>query len=601
MKEYTVPERIVELVEAEGVDTIFGIPDPSFFHMFLEAERRGMRIIAPHHEQAGALMADGYYRMTGKPGVMGINKGPGVGNIAAGAVYLAKENVPAVFIMAQRQRLYEERVRRGKMQYLSQPQIFEGVMKYIGTIEYPEQVDEIVHEAFRKAMSGVPGPTMVEMPLSIMQPRLLLPPAPPPHRYRLATQHASGPAITEAAAILNAAKFPMILAGQGVFVSRAHELVAELARRTGAPVIASAAVEAVIEGLDDRSFPYGTPAANRIVAEADAVIAIGTELGESLHYGRGHHWKQGNPERKWIYIERDPTAMGVNRPIDVPLVGDLRDVVPQLTEALSAADRAVPTLVSELAKQHADDKRVLTASIPATSQPIHPGRLAIEASKALPADSIFVRDGGASGMWFSGLVQFTPRDAMWNSNYGAIGPGLPYAVGAQLAVGDKRRVVLVTGDSSILFHISELETAARENLPLICVVAVDHAWGIEVASYKANFGDDTSTPGAKWNPQVRLDTVARGFGAHGEFVERAEDIGPAVERSLASGKPALIHVEIDATANSSFGGTPGIPGFMEFRTWYGEEGDNLGFAGTPPAAVPVAKDDDAAMNKGSGY
>ena len=110
MKEYTVPERIVDLVEAEGVDTIFGIPDPSFFHMFLEAERRGMRIIAPHHEQAGALMADGYYRLTGKPGVMGINKGPGVGNIAAGAVYLAKENVPAVFIMAQRQRLYEEQV-----------------------------------------------------------------------------------------------------------------------------------------------------------------------------------------------------------------------------------------------------------------------------------------------------------------------------------------------------------------------------------------------------------------------------------------------------------------------------------------------------------
>lgn len=602
MKEYTVPERIVELVQAEGVDTLFGIPDPSFFHMFLEAERKGMRIIAPHHEQAGALMADGYYRMTGKPGVMGINKGPGVGNIVAGAVYLAKENVPAVFIMAQRQRIYEERVRRGKMQYLSQPPIFEGIMKYIGTIEYPEQVDEIMHEAFRKALSGVPGPTMVEMPLSIMQPRLMLPPAPPPHRYRLATQYASGPAVAEAAAILRAAKNPMILAGQGVFVSRAHQLVAALSRKIGAPVIASSAVESVIEGLDDRSFPYGTPAANRIVAEADAVVAIGTEIGESLHYGRGHHWKQGNPDRKWIYIERDPTAMGVNRPIDVPLVGDLRDVVPQLTEALGDLARDVPAFVGDLAKTRDDDKVALTASIPAISQPIHPGRLGIEASKALPADSVFVRDGGASGMWFAGLVQFTPRDGMWNSNYGAVGPGLPYAVGAQLAVGKDRRVVLVTGDSSILFHISELETAVREDLPLICIVAVDHAWGIEVASYKANFGADTSTPGAKWNQQVRLDTVAKGFGAHGEYVDRAEDIGPAVKRALASGKAALIHVEIDAEANSSFGGSPGIPGFMEFRTWYGEEGDNLGFAGTPPAAAAApSEDDEPAMNKGSGY
>src|SRR5690606_11986853 len=113
--------------------------DPSFFAMFLEAEKRGMRVVAPHHEQAGALMADGLYRLTGKPGVLGVNKGPGVANIAAGAAYLAKENVPAVFIMAQRQRIYEHRVRRGKMQYLSQPPLFEGAMKYIGIIEYPDQ------------------------------------------------------------------------------------------------------------------------------------------------------------------------------------------------------------------------------------------------------------------------------------------------------------------------------------------------------------------------------------------------------------------------------------------------------------------------------
>ncbi|MEW9856346.1 thiamine pyrophosphate-binding protein [Novosphingobium sp. M1R2S20] len=598
MKDYTVPERIVELIAAEGVDTIFGIPDPSFFHMFLEAERRGLRIIAPHHEQGGALMADGYYRMTGKPGVMGINKGPGVGNIAAGAVYLAKENVPAVFIMAQRQRIYEQRVRRGKMQYLSQPPIFEGVMKYCGTIEYPEQVDEVLHEAFRKAMSGVPGPTFVEMPLSVMQPRLMLPPAPAPDRYRLSSQHASAPAIQEAVRILESANNPVLVVGQGAFVSRAHQQVATLARRLGAPIITTPAVEAIIEGTDDFTFPYGSAGASRLAGEADAVVAIGTELGENLHYGRGHHWSKGKPDRKWIYIERDPTAIGVNRPIDVPLVGDLRDIVPQLTEALGAGERALPPLVADLARSHVADKVELTRSISDASQPIHPGRLAIEASRVLPPDTVWVRDGGASGMWFAGLIQYAPRDAMWNSNYGAIGPGLPYAVGAQLAVGDSRRVALVTGDSSILFHIAELETAVRENLPVICIVAVDHAWGIEVASYKANFGEGTTTPGAKWNHQVRLDKTAESFGAHGEYVDRTEDIAPAVERALASGKPALIHVVIDAEANSSFAC---VPGFAEFRTWYGEEGDNLGFAGTPPAASGESAEEEAAMNQGSGY
>lgn len=597
MTEYTVPERIVELIAAEGVDTIFGIPDPSFFEMFLEAERRGMRIVAPHHEQGGALMADGYYRMTGKPGVMGINKGPGVGNVAAGAVYLAKENIPAVFIMAQRQRLYEQRVRRGKMQYLSQPQIFGGVMKYMGTIEYPEQCDEIIHEAFRQAMSGVPGPTFVEMPLSVMQPKLTLPPAASPHQYRLVNQRASDVATAEAVGILTAASNPILLVGQGAFVSRAHNEVAELALKLGAPIIYSSAIESVIEGMDNRSFPYGSPAGNAIVAEADAVVAIGTEIGETLHYGRGHHWSEGRTDRKWIYIERDPTSFGVNRPIDVPLVGDLRDVVPQLSEALGAMKRDVPTAITTHSREHAEAKRQLTESISKVSTPMHPGRLAIECSKVLPDDTVWVRDGGASGMWFAGLVQYTPRDGMWNSNYGAVGPGLPYAVGAQLAVGDKRRVVLVTGDSSFLFHIAELETAVRENLPVVCIVAVDYAWGIEVASYKANYGEDTSKPGAQWNNAVRLDKTAESFGAYGEYVERAEDVGPAVERALASGKPAVIHAVIDTEANSSYAG---VPGFQEFRTWYGEEGDNLGFAASPPTEAKAEKSD-APVNQGSGY
>ena len=170
---------------------------------------------------------------------------------------------------------------------------------------------------------------------------------------------------------------------------------------------------------------------------------------------------------------------------------------------------------------------------------------------------------------------------MWSSNWGAIGNGLPMAIGAQLAVGDKRRAVVLTGDSAFLFHVSELETAVRKNLPIICIVSVDHAWGVEAASYKANFGENTSTPEARWGNEVRLDKTAESFGAHGEYVERAEDLGPAIQRALASGKPAVIHVEVDQMASSSFAG---IPGFAEFRAWFGEEGDFLGVPGEAPAA-----------------
>ncbi|HEX8058551.1 MAG TPA: thiamine pyrophosphate-binding protein, partial [Novosphingobium sp.] len=588
-------ERIVDLLQAEGVDTVFGIPDPSFFAMFLEAEKRGMTLVAPHHEQAGALMADGYYRMTGKPAVMGINKGPGVANIAAGAAYLAKENVPAVFIMAQRQRFYEQRVRRGKMQHMPQPPLFEGAMKWIGTIEYPEQTDEIFHEAFRRALSGVPGPTMVELPLSVMAATFDLPPPPPPHRYRLVNQEAGTTALAEAVRLLTEAEQPIMLVGQGAFASRAHADLIALGKKLACPIVSTTAVDAVLEGMEAASFPYGSDAAAEAVARADVVLAVGTEIGEAMHYGRGRHWAEGKADRKWIYIERDPTAIGVNRPIDVPLVGDLKAVLPQLASALSSLQRTPPAEMAGWAERHVAQKRALVESIPA-GEPIHPGRLSIEATKMLPADTVIVRDGGASAMWFNALLQITPRDAMWNSNYGAIGPGLPYAVGAQIAVGSERRVALLTGDSSVLFHIAELETAVRKNLPLLVVAAVDHAWGIEVASYKANYGEETSTPEAKWNRHVRLDKTAESLGAHGEYVDKVADIGPAVARALASGKPALVHVEIDASANQSFAG---LPGFAEFRTWYGEDGDFLGVPGA--SSAPATKADSAPMEQGSGY
>jgi acetolactate synthase-1/2/3 large subunit len=591
-------ERLLDLIQAEGIDTLFGIPDPSFFGMFIEAERRGMEIVSPHHEEAMALTADGHFRMTGKPAVLCVNKGPGVGNIVAGANFFRKENVPAVFIMAQRQRFYEQRVRRGKMQYMSQPAMYDGVMKYIGIVEYPQQTDEILHEAFRQAMTGVPGPTYVELPLGVMQARFDLPPVPAPSRYRLVRQRADDLSIAEAVALLRDAKAPVLLLGQGVFVSRQHDAATALAAKLACPILQSNAVEAVLPGMEDRTFAFSSAAGTEVAAASDVVLAIGTELGEALNYGRGHAWKAGDAARKWIYVERDATAIGVNRPIDVPLVGDLKDILPQLTEALGDVRRDLPAALPGWTTLRDETKQTLTDRVPAASQPIHTGRLAIEATKVLPADTILVRDGGAASMWFSALLQWTPRDAMWSSNWGAIGNGLPMALGAQLAVGDTRRVALLTGDSAFLFHISELETAVRKKLPLICIVAVDHAWGIEAASYKANFGDDTTTPEARWGDDVRLDLTAQSFGAHGEYVDRAEDIAPAVERALASGKPAVIHVEVDKAANSTFAG---IPGFLEFRNWFGEEGDFLGVPGAAPAPAPAAGSSGGSTENSSGY
>ncbi len=562
-----VHERILELLEAEGLKTLIGIPDPSFVAMFIAAEARGWRVVAPHHEQAGAFMADGMWRMTGRPGVVVGNQGPGVANLAAAAICAAKENTPTIFIAGQRQRLFDQRVRKGRFQYTRQPRYFEEAMKYVGAIEYPEQTDEIVHEAFRRALSGTPGPAYIEYPMNVMSAQLDLPPATAPEHYRLTHQAADPNQIAKAVELIRDAAHPILLVGQGVFVSRAHEAVTRLANALACPVIQTPGGAAFLPGLESRTFAYASPAGMEAVAKSDLVIAIGTEIGEPIHYGVGRHWAKGNTKRKWIYIERDPLSIGVNRHIDAPLVGDLRDIAPQLVAALKPVARTASAHLRDWEETHAQFKSQLHDSVPTRSSPIHPARFVVEATRVLPKDAVLVRDGGAVSIFTWAYAQFAPRDVLWCQNFGHLGTGLPHAIGAQMAVGADRRVVLITGDSSFLFHISELETAVRKNLPIVCIVGCDYAWGLEVAVYKGNFGPQSPETEAHWGKQLRLDKIAEGFGAHGEFVERAEDIAPAVERALASGRPAVVQVSIDELANATE-----VPGFEEFASWYGDAG-----------------------------
>ena len=153
-----VYKRILDLFEAEGVKTLFGIPDPNFVHMFLEAESRGWTVVSPHHEESAGFMAEAVSRMTGKPGLCIGTLGPGVANIA-GAMMCAKvENSPVIFLGGQRARITERRVRRGRIQFVRQEGLFTPMVKYSASIEYPDQTDEIVREAIRRAMSTTPGP-----------------------------------------------------------------------------------------------------------------------------------------------------------------------------------------------------------------------------------------------------------------------------------------------------------------------------------------------------------------------------------------------------------------------------------------------------------
>ncbi|CAJ1494169.1 thiamine pyrophosphate-binding protein [[Mycobacterium] kokjensenii] len=561
-----VYRRILELFEAEGVNTIFGIPDPNFVHMFVEAEQRGWSVVAPHHEESAGFMAEAASRMTGRPGLCIGTLGPGVANIA-GAMMCAKvENSPVIFLGGQRARITERRVRRGRIQFVRQEELFTPSVKYSASIEYADQTDEIVHEAIRRAMSGTPGPAYIEYPSHVILEELDVAAPAEPHRYRLVNQRAGAAEVAQAAELIRNAASPILLVGHGVHTSRSAAAVAELAELMACPVIQTSGGTAFIPGLEDRTFPYGfSTAAVEAVAGSDVCVALGTELGEPVHYGTTRHWADRNADRKWIYVEQDPLAIGVNRPIDVPLVGDLRGIVPQLVEALKGSPRAASVDLDRWVKQDADQLAELADTAPSGRSPVHPARYVVEATKAFPADGIMVRDGGATVIFQWTYSQAKPHDVMWNQNFGHLGTGLPYAVGASVAEGGKRPVMLLTSDSAFLFHIGELETAARLGLPLVCVVGVDHQWGLEVGVYKRTFDQPSPQPGVHWGKNVRFDKIAEGMGARGEYVDDEAQIGPAIERAFAAGGTAVIHVAIDPKANSEE-----MPNYDEFRTWYAE-------------------------------
>ena len=573
-----VYKRLLDLFEAEGIKTLFGIPDPNFVHLCLEAETRGWTVVSPRHEASAGFMAEAASRITGKPAVCFGTLGPGLANMMPAIQCCKVENSPVIFLGGQRARITEQRVRRGRIQFVRQEPMIKDSVKYSGVIEYADQVDEIVHEAFRVAMSGTPGPCYIEYPSNVIMEEVDPTPVAPPSRYRLTNQGADGDQIAAAAKVIMEAKNPILLVGHAVHTTKSGAAVKELALKMNCPVIQTSGGTSYIKGLEDRTFQYVfADASIDAVEECDVVVALGTELGEPLHFGRWRHWYDGEATRKWIYVQQDATAIGVNRPIDVPLVGDVRAVVPQLTRALGAGRDEAPGL-RRFMKDGAEElaelaEETLTKSDGSGNVATHTSRFIVEATKHFPPEGIMIRDGGASVIFGWTYNQCKPHDVIWNQNYGHIGTGLPYANGALLAdqaeTGVARPGMLVTSDSSFLFHIGELEVAVRKNLPLVCVVAVDFQWGLEVGVYKRTFGQGTAETGTHWSDKVRFDKIAEGLGARGEFVGTADGIGPAIERAYAhikaGGGPSVIHVPIDPKANSEE-----MPKYERFRTWYAE-------------------------------
>jgi acetolactate synthase I/II/III large subunit len=533
----------VEALRREGVEYVFGLPGTTIMHLIdAMAERNDLRYISVRHEQVAAFMADGYARASGQIGVCLASRGPGAANLTIGVHNAQAESVPVLALLGQ---VADDIYYRDAFEEMDLVRFFEPITKWSAEVHGTGRIAELMQRAIRTALSGRRGPVMVSLPLDVQiadaeasfQPRFLPSrPAPPDAEVR------------DAAGRLAAARRPVIIAGGGAGGS-AHNTGAydasliELAGRLQIPVVTT--------WLRKNTFPNDSPlfcgslgygavsATDDLVRRADVVLAIGCRFSEFTT----KRWTLVPSDADLIHVDIDPGVLGRYY---VPAVGICADAALTAAALLAAAETRTPPTGERLARAAAARAAYLEQTrLPPPGGPGPVSSAAIVAALRTmlgggtgtgAARTILVQDAPSLGTWIHRYLDFTEPGTFYAAAGGSMGWGLPAAMGIQLA-RPSDRVIAVSGDGSFWMVAQDLETAVRENLPVVNVINNNFAFG--------NTRDRQRTAhGGRYhgvfygNPDFA--EFARLLGAHGERVERDADLVPALERALASGLPAVI-------------------------------------------------------------
>lgn len=544
---------LVKCLLQEKVRFVFGIPGGQLCPI-LDAIRRfgndaGLQFIMTRHEQAAAHMADAYARVTGQPGVCMGTIGPGAADLVPGVYAAWADSIPMIVLTAQNQ-TWKSYPERGSMQSLDQIKLFEPITKWSARVTHWKRIPELVQCAFRATLSGRPRPVHLDLHVDALvetgEETELTYLA--PQRYRAEYEPvARAEPIEQAARMLVAAERPLIHPGGGVLRSGAWDEVRELAEYLSATVTTSQSACGVLPEDHPLCLIPGGYGALGAQAAADVVVLIGGRLGDVDFWGQPPFWGEAD-QQQLIQIDIEPQNVALNRPVDLALIGDARATLRALIDAVKCLTPPIPER-PDMAEYRATQGGWLAQfdeDAAPDKKPIHPLRLMRDVRAFFPRDAICVIDGGNTNVWAHYLNRtYAPRSFLWAADSGQLGTGLPYAIGAKLAQPD-RVVYAICGDGAFGLNMQELETAARLKLPLVVIIANDCQWGMikgaQMAAYDARYiGVDFS--------EVRYDEVARALGCHGERVEDPRAITPALERAVASGKPAVIDVSVDRWAN----------------------------------------------------
>lgn len=547
-----VSEVLAQALARHGIDTVFGQSIPSQFH--LAAPHHGIRQIAYRTENAGAVMADGYARIAGRIGVVTAQNGPAATLLVAGLAEALKVSVP---VLALVQDVALANFDKNAFQDLDHLDLFHGVAKWVRRVHTADRIDDYVDMAITAATSGRPGPAVLLLPHDLLGAQAV---AGVPRDARLGTYPLDRPsadaaAVAEAAKLLARARSPLVVAGGGVHLSGAAEVLARLQDTAAIPVATTTMGKGSVDETHPLSIgvigyfmgPNGLARYQRPLVEgADVILLIGSRTNQN----GTDSWKLLPRGARFIHIDLDGEEIGRSYEA-LRLQGDAKATLEALLAALGREDlsertKARKPIEGEIARGKARHREEVRGLLASAARPVRPERLMAELDRILKPDDIVVADASYSSIWIANYLTarrpgqrfITPR------GIAGIGWGLPLALGAKLAQPDAR-VFAFGGDGGFAHVWSELETARRMGMAVVMTVLNNQILGYQMHAEDALYGDHTSA--VDFTP-VDHAAIARACGLEGIRIEDPDAYAAVLAKAAASRTATLIDVVTDPKA-----------------------------------------------------
>jgi acetolactate synthase-1/2/3 large subunit len=529
---------LVRSLEAQGVEYVFGIPGAKIDKVFDTLLGSRIKTVVCRHEQNAAFIAGGIGRMTGKAGVVLVTSGPGCSNLVTGLATATTEGDPVVAIggavpIASRLKQIH--------QSMDTVSLFRPITRFSAEIDSPRAVSEVVANAFRAAETGRPGAAFISAPQDIMtgnaEGDVLTPVA------AILLGPADSEAIAAAAAVINAAKRPVLLLGLLASQPRAAEAVRSLLAAANVPVVctyqgAGVVPRELFDRFGGRIGLFHNQPADRLLDAADVVVTVGYN---PVEYEPGL-WNKGR-ERQLVHIDAVPAEIDRDYRPQLNLTGDIAATLRVLATHVG---RKIPSADANLLGEIARDRVQFAEQAAAMSGvPIHPMRLVHELQSLLRDDMTLCLDMGSFHIWLARhLFSFRPRQVLVTNGQQTLGVGLPWAIAACL-VRPGEKVISISGDGGFLFSAGELETAVRLKCNLVHLVWIDGSYDMVRFQEMAKYG---RASGVDFGP-IDVVQFAESFGAKGLRIETPDEIAPTLKRALAMEGPAVIGIPVDYRDN----------------------------------------------------